>query len=525
MTPFKSLLYSEIAAAKKSIIVSCFMIVFFTVTMWLPIVFGDESVDAGSVILNLSASTTILMCSFSVIGLDEVSKAGIKCGWLFYSFTLPITPGVRAAVRIARRAAFTAAYMLFGYINIFAMCKAAGEPFIPEYIVMGLMMIDMTLLFSIMTDFFIESSRNDDELKANNARSGYASFAMTILFLFVLYTVFDLDVNELIAPENSAASMDMMRNFKVTHLYWLVPLLFVLICVHYFVLKNRLEKAFVTMPFMKKGKAEKTGSKADLTSKGFYAKGYLYKELVQNRTVYIMNIFLPIVSVIFFTLLVVIGETVFNGSTHTINKIINSLIGANRVWLYLIAFFISSSVVTGILQGDDKKIWAYFVTSSPQGVKGYLFNKFSVYLAATISFLLSIFATDGILYVIRYLAFDNKNEMNLRLYVTVFFAYLLITAIDIPLIIRFGTKKGSIIKTTAMLLIATIAIVIFSVVISEGARYRLIQDLQKLLYGGELKGLLNKIKMILPFAACASYAASYFLSCKLYLKGVAAGDK
>jgi hypothetical protein len=96
-------------------------------------------------------------------------------------------------------------------------------------------------------------------------------------------------------------------------------------------------------------------------------------------------------------------------------------------------------------------------------------------------------------------------------------------SIDIPLMFRFGQKKGSIIKTTAMLVIAIIAVIIW-----ENIPYEW-QDAIFNAVDGVLKGKANdEVLLITPISiliCLAAYPLSYKISCKLFMKGVNNYDK
>ena len=76
------------------------------------------------------------------------------------------------------------------------------------------------------------------------------------------------------------------------------------------------------------------------------------------------------------------------------------------------------------------------------------------------------------------------------LYVAVFFLLLLLSALDIPFIVRYGAKKGSIIKLIYMLSLAILFTVIFAMVLPETIRDRLIQKAIDLYHGQVSTGLL-----------------------------------
>ena len=134
-------------------------------------------------------------------------------------------------------------------------------------------------------------------------------------------------------------------------------------------------------------------------------------------------------------------------------------------------------------------------------------------------YLAAWYVMDCCLATLRYFAVGEEAPSLLGLYVAVFFLLLLLSALDIPFIVRYGAKKGSIIKLIYMLSQAILFTVIFAMVLPETIRDRLIQKAIDLYHGQVSTGLLLAVGLY-PWGALTAYCLSYKLSCKLFLKGV-----
>lgn len=109
---------------------------------------------------------------------------------------------------------------------------------------------------------------------------------------------------------------------------------------------------------------------------------------------------------------------------------------------------------------------------------------------------------------------ESLLSMN-SLYMILFFIQLIFAAIDIPFIVRFGVKLGSIIKTVVVISLVLIFTVVF--VISPTAVVNTF-DAIGTVFDGEISGLV--FTSIFPYLAFGLFYFSYKISCAIYMKGV-----
>lgn len=182
----------------------------------------------------------------------------------------------------------------------------------------------------------------------------------------------------------------------------------------------------------------------------------------------------------------------------------------------LIAFIVGGTFEDMLFSDDERRKWAYYVTSTPTGIKGHIGAKYLFTL------LFAMF-TLTLLILVNGLAMDlNDTFMNVSSIVVVFFyLQLLMRSIEFPLIVRFGGKTGGMVKVLALV----------AIVCAVGV-YALFGDISK--FGDPdkfwdwlfttLNDPENAKKIMLWFGLATAailpiYYISYRLSVKLYLKG------
>lgn len=238
-------------------------------------------------------------------------------------------------------------------------------------------------------------------------------------------------------------------------------------------------------------------------------KGYLYKELKQNHLYILLTVIIAPAMIFLPLIIVMINERTMakeaffafanNGMTMRILCAFVGVIGA-----YIIQTF--------TLKGDDNKMWGYFVASNPKGIKGFVITKYLLIAAMCVIFLaLSVGFDIAFIFITNYIGGIDIPLMA-EAVLAMMFLMLLFNAIEIPFTIRFGEKRGSIIKTTIGIVIIIIALLAFF--INPAGVAGVVNDF---LFNGKIPSLM---KWILPVGSVIAYIISCVLSCKLYMKGV-----
>ena len=168
---------------------------------------------------------------------------------------------------------------------------------------------------------------------------------------------------------------------------------------------------------------------------------------------------------------------------------------------------------SSLLKMNEKEIWGYFVTSTSSGYKGYLLVKYAIIFFVTILHLITVLIFDTLFRNIEV----SKGVTEFTAMPGLFIGYsclqLLICAIDLPLTVRFGVKNAiTFISFLLILFVIGFFVVMFSFTsnITPTEMFGKIKEYEA--------PLVLKISVIM--VSLLAYWGSYFLSCKLYLKGV-----
>lgn len=236
-------------------------------------------------------------------------------------------------------------------------------------------------------------------------------------------------------------------------------------------------------------------------------KGLLYKEFVQNQKTLLL---------LFFIMLLM--SSVMFGQNEEVDaatiEMVQPLIG---MMVYSIIFFMLNLFQPNFMQADEHKKWSGFVISSPNGVEKIVYAKYVFLLMLTGLVTIWCFVIDGLSGSINGIGITGTG-----IYISFFYLNLFLTALDMPFMMRFGTRAGGIYRS-----------VLFFGVVIVGFVYALFGDLSMfgsledfcgriytMFISEELPGWMLLLSGVFPFVSMALYYTSYKLSCKLYVKGV-----
>lgn len=512
---FRSLLFREFRLARKIVIMTACVLLGFTALLWVSLfsaagLTDDIPADSLSAMLALFAATPLL--------LDDTHISDVKYGWAVYSYALPITPFERAAARLVRRLALCGGSCLFCLANSAAICAYFGKAFKANYSVWYVLIFSAVMLTVLPNDFFVLKARNAGDIKKMQTAAGMASLAAMAVLIIAFFKANGIGLQALTDDEAVIA----LPEFTATALLWAVPLLLLLIAADFFVSYQSLRSAYPNAAKVKIKRDVSAEAKAVLPEKYGEVTGMLYKELKQNRLMLILTAILPVLLTAFpfcFTAIGVItsSQTVEDMFEMATNGIIRGL-------MLVIGIFTVSGIMSEVFNGDDKKLWAYFVVSSPKGVKGYMYSKYILTLMMNFLYMASWMFADNLLSTVNYFVTGKELETAFtQFYLMEVFLILMISAIDIPFTVRYGSKRGSLVKMTVMLTLCTAAVAVFSF-LPDGAREKLL-DLASAVLNGEADGILMLVLSLYPYIAFGAFLYSYKVSCKLFLKGADEYDK
>ncbi len=238
-------------------------------------------------------------------------------------------------------------------------------------------------------------------------------------------------------------------------------------------------------------------------------KGFLYKEIKQNRLYILLTVALAPVMVYLPLVLNMIAtksvgkESFYHlASEGVIVRVLTITVG------YCCAYALQSFV----LKGEDRKMWGFFVGSAPNGIRNFIGMKYLFTAGLNIMFSALTALCDLILvFMMKYLCGLNVQFM-WEIYLSMAFLMMLWSAFEMPCTIRFGEKKGTILRM--ILLVALLAIFIGVTLLWPDAveKFRL-----ALWLNADLPDIM---RWATPIVSLGGFVLSWFISCKVYLKGV-----
>lgn len=242
-------------------------------------------------------------------------------------------------------------------------------------------------------------------------------------------------------------------------------------------------------------------------------KGFIYKEWKLNKKYILFTMLIPFL-VFFITFGVFTVKSGFREGLALVNE------GNGQI--VIVIFSVIGLAVTGALEMktyeyDESKKWAYFVATSAEGVKGYLYVKYMLILGMSIIYMLLYgfaYSLAGTFYYIctkQAFASGVQNLIGI-----LFFAQIFFRAWDMIFVVRFGTKIGQIVKLCVFIFGAIGLVLLLNAFPNQ--IYTITEFLGNL-FGSDGDNWAMPIVGILPFVCIGCYFLSYLLSCKLYLKG------
>ena len=223
--------------------------------------------------------------------------------------------------------------------------------------------------------------------------------------------------------------------------------------------------------------------------------GLVYKEWKQNRLLFLSMILCGSAPLI--VLLLMRGEIKDIGEAPI------------RIGGMIAGFLAAGALQIMVLRGDDRKLWGYWITATPDGYKGFLRVKYEMIFAMIVLFLFTLQCVDrGYCAVAADMGKTDIAEVS-GIAVLLCFVQILLRAIDIPFVYRFGSKKGSFVKLTYLIMLTIFLLALF---ILNKDRFDSIIEVFK-----TNSSLMLSVSLVLCLAL---YYLSYRITCRLYLKGV-----
>lgn len=241
--------------------------------------------------------------------------------------------------------------------------------------------------------------------------------------------------------------------------------------------------------------------------------GLMYKECKQNRFFLLASAVLPLL--VFF-----LPAIIFRNNP---DFYMNAESGqAVRIFFIIVGYLLAGAMQTSTYIGDNSKKWGYFTASNPEGIKGYLYTKYMLILGMSMLFIFAMEMSE-ILYGTFFSSVTKQPYISMSsFYIILFYIQLFLRAIDLPFIVRFGIKQGSIIKIILFATALLVTVIIFAV--SPSAMFAFSEVLENLISNENRNGMLV-VTGLFPYVSIGLFILSYKISCKLYMKGVEHYDK
>lgn len=226
--------------------------------------------------------------------------------------------------------------------------------------------------------------------------------------------------------------------------------------------------------------------------------GFLYKELFTMR---------------YHLLFSFLFSTVLMASSQFINadNVFEYLLGQGVT--VILAFVISNAVYDQSFQGDEGGNFLDFAASAPCSLRGHLAAKYLFILAANTMLL---FICAAVEFIARDIFSINDSALS-SVGIVILAICLIMSALNFPFVVRFGSGKGNTVALIVLLLIVFGAIVYFlfgdiSFLFTRNSAEHIIKFFTD--------GSSQRILLIIIFLSVPIYLLSYIIALPLYKKGI-----
>lgn len=264
--------------------------------------------------------------------------------------------------------------------------------------------------------------------------------------------------------------------------------------------------------------------------------GTVYKEIRQNLPVLLIALFAPLAGyalMVLFYLIMRGDRGILTGNDVSYFEMLlpgdNSFLFVWKLLGLLMIYYCAGSITTNLFSADEKKKWSYFMASTPRGVKRQIYGKYVILVMIYGTFLISQIFTEGFMNWLGWLDTGKVLPSFTNVYILMFFVQLLLRALEIPFLARYGVKVGIVMRLT-VLGTAVVAFMIW--LLFAPSAFDIIKNISEHLadfimnFNAErMTDYMTFFISLLPCIAIPAYILSYFISCKGYLKGVTNYDK
>ena len=268
--------------------------------------------------------------------------------------------------------------------------------------------------------------------------------------------------------------------------------------------------------------------------------GTVYKEIRQNLLLLLIALFAPIAGYALMVLLMIPFYSMMRAEIPNLASQDGAsyfellLPGDNFLFIWkilglLIVYYCAGSITINLFSADEKKKWSYFMASAPRGVQRQIYGKYVILIMLYGTFLVSQIFTEGFMNWLGWLDTGKLLPNLTTVYIVMFFVQLLLRALELPFLARYGVKVGMVMRLAVL---GTVVVAFMLWLLFAPGALDAIENISEHLadfimeFDAErMTDYMTFFISLLPCIAIPAYILSYFISCKGYLKGVANYDK
>ncbi len=523
MSRIQSLVYRELMIKRKNNIFYLICMTVLSVLSWAMVLFmrfsdGDEMQKTPVYSIISSLIFLVLPCIpvCQITGGAEVFISDVKSGWLRYSDVLPVTTSGRMAAEFAGSVLSAFPNGIISLINIAGFCAVTELRFGAGHIAAWFALLAFLNFIDIPNRYFIYQARKYDDINRLGNKGGLCSCGLMLLAAAVIFNML---------PDNVQLTdyTDAQDIFSAGNLVWLIPLSAALMALRFYVSCKALKK---TEPEESAENTDKAGAYTDFSEKRSFVSGFAYKELKQNRKSLILLLFVPLISLALTLLMDTVfhiiedssvnADIILNGISHDFEMI--------RILTAGLGIMFVTMLNKDIFSGDDRKIWAYFISSVPSGVRKFIFTKY-IFMALSVAvYSVSFIVTERIMIILRYCLCSVRTESIGGGIVLYFFFFILLKSVLIPMMLRFGAHKGSIFSAILIIGLGCVFVAAVILILASGSGEYLTENI-KAMMNGERGNAVKYASAVFCVFSSAAFILSALVSEKLYIKGTKEYDK
>ena len=185
------------------------------------------------------------------------------------------------------------------------------------------------------------------------------------------------------------------------------------------------------------------------------------------------------------------------------------------------AYFGMRLMSAGVFSQDESKRKSVMMAAVPDGTARQIYGKYvAVFMACALFYVSALFTDSFFGWIVFRVTGEIPLNMN-SLLILMLFVQMFLRSVDMPFLVRFGSKYGKYVLILFYILAAIVLLITILYVPAFENIIEVIWDWCSRLMNGELEEEAQFIVSVFPVAAIAAYLISYRISCRLWLKGVA----